>query len=203
MFEGTSLFTVDFFSRLAINVVSIYVIVWFCYYKRFPRRDFMFSFILFGLGVFLVTKVLHQVNLPMGFAFGLFALFSMLRYRTESISIKEMTYLFLVIGIALICAIAPLLYYELIAINLGVLVVAQLTEWLESRLFARGSKVSHLIRYDVIENIRPEKKAALFADLRQRTGHEIIDVQIEEIDFLRDSAMLRLTYSTVAGSKES
>ena len=138
VFEGTSLFTVDLFSRLAINMVSIYVIVWLCYYKRFPRRDFVFSFILFGLGVFLVTKVLHQVNLPMGFAFGLLPCFPCYHridlHQGNDLSVSGDRH-------ALICAIAPLLYYELIAINLGILVVAQLTDLKHTCL--RGGSVSH------------------------------------------------------------
>jgi len=94
----------DFIIRLLINVVSIVLLVR-CYYAFSRNRANASSFMLFGIGVFLVTSLLHTADVSMGFAFGLFAVFSMLRYRTESISIKEMTYLFLVIAIALLSSV--------------------------------------------------------------------------------------------------
>ncbi len=103
---GFSAMDTEFFIRLCINVVSLFILVRFLYYRKSPNRDFLFTFYLFGFVVFIITRVLHNVEISMGFAFGLFAVFTMLRYRTESISIKEMTFLFIVIGIALLNAVA-------------------------------------------------------------------------------------------------
>ena len=94
----------DFIIRLVINTTAILYLVRVCYFSYSQHRAYASSFILFGLGVFLVTSQLHTVDISMGFAFGLFAIFSMLRYRTESITIKEMTYLFLVIAMSLLSA---------------------------------------------------------------------------------------------------
>ena len=109
-------FDSHFFIRFAVNMVAIFVLVRFCYFKFSQHRSYASSFILFGMGVFLVTGQLSSVDISMGFAFGLFAIFSMLRYRTESIDIKEMTYLFLVISIALLSGVGAMTHIELVAI---------------------------------------------------------------------------------------
>src|SRR5690554_5547519 len=98
---------VHFATRLVINTVSVFVLIR-CYYAFSRHRENAASFILFGVGVFLVTALLHSVTVTMGFAFGLFAVFSMLRYRTEALGIKEMTYLFLVIAMALLAAVGTM-----------------------------------------------------------------------------------------------
>ncbi len=208
----TNIISIDFLARFSISLISMIFIVWFCYFRRSPRKDYLFGFMLFGIGVFIITKMLHDVQLPMGFAFGLFALFSMLRYRTESISIKEMTYLFLVIGVALITAIAPLHYFELIIINAIICCCAQIAEVIELKLCESKRIDFQMVRYDLIENIKPQNRDLLINDLHQRTGLNIIDVHIDEIDLLRDTAMLKVVFSTQkivakdaidAGAKES
>jgi len=102
------LMELDFLPRLIINTIFIIILVRGCYFQHSKNRPFAASFILFGTGVFMVTSLLHSADISMGFAFGLFAVFSMLRYRTESITVKEMTYLFLVIAIALLTAVGPI-----------------------------------------------------------------------------------------------
>ena len=116
-----------FVIRLLINTASVFVLIR-CYYAFSRHRENAASFILFGVGVFLVTALLHSVTVTMGFAFGLFAVFSMLRYRTEALGIKEMTYLFLVIAMALLAAVGTMHHLELVCLNLLVIVLALVLE---------------------------------------------------------------------------
>lgn len=188
--SGPTTLDVAFFIRFAINLFSLFVLVRLCYYRKSPNRDFLFSFYLFGIGVFFITRLLHNVDVSMGFAFSLFAIFSMLRYRTESISIKEMTYLFLVIGIALLSAVSQINYWELLLINL---LISGFAAFAESLLFM-PNLIEKTIQYEKIDNIKPQNRELLLADLKQRTGLNIQTVQIENIDFLRDTALLKIYY---------
>ncbi len=186
---GTALDT-HFLLRLAINVASLLVLIRLCYVRRRPNRDFAFSYFLFGLGVFIVTYLLRSVEMQLGFAFGLFAIFSMLRYRTESISIKEMTYLFLVISVALLSSVGPVTTIELVLLNgliCGSTVVAETA-------LVSPNVATKRVTYERIEHIKPENRAALLDDLRARTGLDIHDIEIDSIDFLRDAAVLQIYY---------
>ncbi len=180
----------DFLWRLLISSVSIVVLVR-CYFKFSQHRNNSASFILFGIGVFLVTRLLHNADVSMGFAFGLFAIFSMLRYRTEAIDIKDMTYLFLVIAMALLSAVGKLLHWELFSLNALIILIA-LT--LETRLMLPAYQEKE-VEYEVIQNIKPENKALLLQDLKERTGLDIIRVHVVSISFLKDTAILRLHYA--------
>ncbi len=186
-----------FFIRLAINLVSLFVLVRLCYYRKSPNSEFLFSFYLFGIGVFIIVHFLHNVEMSMGFAFGLFAVFAMLRYRTESISIREMTYLFLVIAIALLSAIGPMNYWELLLINL---LIGGFAAFAESPLLI-SQLTEKMVQYEKIDHIKPENREILLEDLRQRTGLNVQTVQIENIDFLKDTALLKVYY-LVADHKE-
>lgn len=180
----------DFLSRLLINSLSLIVLIRFCYYRFSQHRTNASSFILFGMGVFLVTSLLHSAEVSMGFAFGLFAVFSMLRYRTESISIKEMTYLFLVIAIALLAAVSKLSAIELSCITLTVCLITYLLE--TSLLFPALDELE--IDYEKIENINSQKEHLLIADLNARTGLNIQQVELLSIDFLRDCARIKIRF---------
>lgn len=179
-----------FLIRFFINVETLFILIRLTYYRKTPNHDFLFAFFLFGIGVFLVTYLLHTVELSMGFAFGLFAIFSMLRYRTESISIKEMTYLFLVIIVSLLSAIGPVAILDLLILNTAICVGA---------LFAEANLFSPLIaektvEYEKIDNIKPENRELLIQDLQERTGLNIKEVTIGRIDFLRDSATIKIQF---------
>ncbi len=180
----------DFIIRLLINSMAVYLLVRVCYFTHSQQRAYASSFILFGTGVFLVTSQLHSVDISMGFAFGLFAIFSMLRYRTESITIKEMTYLFLVIAIALLSAVGTMSHGFLIVLLTLVCALAYLTE--TNLLLPNLSEMS--VQYEKIENIKPERESELLADLRERTGLNITRAEVEAVDFLRDTAMLKVQY---------
>lgn len=182
------MFTLDFLCRYSILLVSTLFLLRAIYFRISPDRESVFSFFLFANGVFLVTYLLHDIELSMGFAFGLFAVFAMLRYRTEPISIRDMTYLFVVIGIALMSSLAPLSYLELIAI---MSLLCALSGIGETRLLA-PRVVQKLVVYDNIQNIKIDNNEALLADLKQRTGYDIVKVEVGRIDYLCDSAQLKI-----------
>lgn len=187
----------DFILRLIINTLSVVLLIRFCYYKFSQHRANASSFMLFGMGVFLVTSLLHSADVSMGFAFGLFAVFSMLRYRTESISIKEMTYLFLVIAIALLSAVSTMKPYELFTITLSICLVTYL---LETNLVLPSLDEIE-IDYEKIENINTQRQQELIQDINLRTGLDVQQVEILSIDFLRDSARLKIHFSPTSIKK--
>lgn len=186
----TSLFNVHFLSLLLINLVSVLVLMRGIYYRYSSNRDSLLGLTMFGVGVFLVVHLLHDIEMSMGFAFGLFAVFSMLRYRTESISIRDMTYLFLVIVIALITAVVPASALEILFINMSVCLLARLAE---TQLLAPRTHDKPVV-YENIENIKPENHQRLIEDLVERTGLDVYRFEIEHIDFLKDTAHLRVFY---------
>jgi hypothetical protein len=187
----------DFILRLFINTCAVVLLIRFCYYKFSQHRANASSVILFGMGVFLVTSLLHSADVSMGFAFGLFAVFSMLRYRTESISIKEMTYLFLVIAIALLSAVSTLHPYELLTITLS---ICLMTYVLETNLVLPSLDEIE-IDYEKIENINTNRREELITDLKMRTGLDVQQIEILSIDFLRDSSRLKVQFKpTIKGN---
>lgn len=180
----------ELLSRFILSFSAILVVAR-CYYHFHKHREYAASFILFGNGVFFVTALLHNIDISMGFAFGLFAIFSMLRYRTESIGVQEMTYLFLVIAISLLSAVSKISFEQLTFI---ILLVLAITYILETNLILKKN-YEQVIEYEKIENIQPANREALIADLQQRIGLEIIDVRIISVSFLRDTAMLRVRFN--------
>lgn len=179
----------EFLTRLVINLVTVTVLVRL-YYSVSHHRDNAAAYMIFGVVVFFVTRFLSTAEVSMGFAFGLFAVFSMLRYRTQALGIKEMTWLFLVIGLALITAIAPLRMFELVILNSFIVGVA----WLLETRWLLPLRRETEIEYEKIENIQPQKKQVLMQDLARRTGLRVVDVEVVSVSFLKDTAILRLHY---------
>lgn len=188
--------TVDFMElllRLALNLTVVFLVVHFMYARNSKRKDFYFSFLSVATVVFLLSFLLNSVKLELGFALGLFAIFGIIRYRTDAIPIKEMTYLFIVIGISVINALAnkKVSYVELAFTN-AVIVVG--LWFLEKRLMLK-QEGSIKLKYEKIENIHTDKHDVLLADLKARTGIDIIRYEILKIDFLRDVADVVLYYN--------
>lgn len=179
-----------FLLKLLINIISISTLCYGCYYRLNKNSNVAGSFLLFGVGIFIITNLLHGVDMSMEFAFGLFAVFTMLRYRTDAISIKEMTYLFLVTAIALLTAVSRLSVIELLALNGLICFIAFIvdTRFLRSRYSVQS------VSYERIENIKPQNRARLLEDLRSRTGLNVVGVEIGHIDFLKDTAELNIKY---------
>ncbi|MCH5327815.1 MAG: DUF4956 domain-containing protein [Coprobacter sp.] len=179
--------------RFVINTFVIWCIVHFLYYRKSRRLDYYFTFSLISISIFFLIFLLGGVKLKIGLALGLFAIFGIIRYRTESMPVREMTYLFVIISISVINALAVTLSYaELLLTNL--IFIASI--W----LFESNRGLKHLscklVMYDRIELIKPECYDQMVEDLRQRTGLTIIRVEVGSIDFLRDTAMLKVYYDS-------
>lgn len=180
----------EFTIRFMINFFSIALLCYGCYFRLNKNANVAGSFVLFGIGIFVITYLLHSADMSMEFAFGLFAVFTMLRYRTESISIKEMTYLFLVTAIALLTSVGRMDYSSLITLTLLLCIIAYLVDTRVMQGHFRQQRVS----YERIENIKPQHRTQLIADLQERTGLNVIEVNILHIDFLKDMAELEVKY---------
>lgn len=180
--------------RLAINVVTVGIIVHACYYPKVKRRDYYFTFTLIGVSIFLLIYLMGGVKLKIGFALGLFAIFGIIKYRTEQVPIREMTYLFVIIAVAAINGLATSVsYFELIAVNLifiAALVICENTVWMEH-------VATKLITYDNPKLAVPDKYEELKADLAKRTGLNIIRVEIGNMDFLKDSVILKIYFKPI------
>jgi hypothetical protein len=179
-----------FFSRMGINFLSVFILIRLVYFRSYRRKDLFFTFFIFNFVIFLITFLLNKVDMGLGAAFGLFAVFSMLRYRTENIDTKDMTYLFLAIALGLITAIAKASALELCLLNGAVLL---LTFFLEGGLILRN-ELTKMVQYEHIEFIKPENKSKLLEDLRTRTGLDIHRAVVEHIDFLKDTALIKVYY---------
>ena len=179
--------------RLLLNTFLIFTVVHFMYAKNSRRKDFYFSYLAIGVIVFLLSFLLNNVKLELGFALGLFAIFGIIRYRTDTIPIKEMTYLFVVIGISVINALSnkKVSYSELVVTNAAI--IAGLW-FLEKRLMLKQEQSIKLI-YEKIENIHIDNDEILLTDLKERTGIDIKRYQINKIDFLKDIAEITLYFN--------
>ncbi|MFZ7113911.1 MAG: DUF4956 domain-containing protein, partial [Bacteroidota bacterium] len=179
-----------FFWRLLIDVLSMVVLVRFIYFRIYKKKDYLFTFFLFNIIIFIITYLMNKVDMSLGAAFGLFAVFSMLRYRTEGISTKDMTYLFIVIAIGLICAVSKGTYFEL---SLITAILIAFTYALDGNWLVRNELVK-TIQYENIELIKPENYNALIEDLKKRTGLNIHRASVNRIDFLKDIAVVKIYY---------
>jgi hypothetical protein len=179
-----------FFLRLLIDITAVFVLIRFVYFPIYRSREYVFTFFIFNLIIFLITYLLNKVEMSMGAAFGLFAVFSMLRYRTEDISIKDMTYMFLVISMGLINAVTKGSWDELLLIMSIIILITWL---LESKVLMK-KEVSRIIMYENIELIKPENRQQLMEDLEKRLGVKVNHVTIGKVDFLRDTAQVQVHY---------
>ena len=195
----------DTILRFFICILVNWIIVHYLYFKKGKRRDFYFTFMIISVAIFFLVYLMMGMDrgkATMGVGLGLFGIFSIMRYRTDSMPVREMTYLFVVVCLSVVHAMAdsmgvdaagkmigtPLM--ELIVID--IIVIAAITAF-EATLKVDASK---LIQYDRIELIKPERREELVADLRERTGLDVLNVEIGAIDFLRDMAMLRVYYKS-------
>lgn len=178
-----------FIISLGINLLNVMLIILLIYYPNYRKLDYIFTFIMFNLVIFLLTFVLKYVKLSVGAAFGLFAVFSMLRYRTQGISMKDLTYLFIFIAMGVISSI-QLEYYELGIIH-GIILVG--TFILDGNVIFKGERIKRVL-YDNIEMIKPENQTGLIEELRLRTGLNIHRIVIGRIDFLKDAAVINIYY---------
>ena len=189
--------------RFLICLTVNWAIVQFLYFRKSQRRDFYFTFIIISVAIFFLVYLMmgmERGKATMGVGLGLFGIFSIMRYRTDSMPVREMTYLFVVVCLSVIHAMAETTgidgndlqtgtpIAELAVIDLIVIVTIMAFEQVVK------TECTKLVQYDRIELVKPERHHELVADLEQRLGIKVIDVQVGAIDFLRDMAMLKVTY---------
>ena len=179
--------------RFLANLLITGGIIRFLYYPRSKRKDYFFTFILTSTTIFMLLYLLDNVKIQVGFALGLFAIFGILRYRTDTLPIREMTYLFTIIGISVINALAKDLGYVELGVTNAIFI--GVTWLLESSNLIRHVSSKHII-YEKIELIKPDKSTELLADLKERTGLNITKIEIGAIDFLKDTALLNVYYDS-------
>lgn len=192
---GIPFFDNDFYKmliKLIINVIFLTGIIRFIYYKYSKKKEYLFTFYLIGIVVFFLCFTLKKYELDLGMALGLFAIFGILRYRTTPIDVKEMTYLFVVIGISVMNALSnkKMSYVEILSANSIILLVVYFFE----RFYNQNMVLKKDIIYETIENIHPENHDKLKEDIQQRLGIQIVKLEIGDINFLRDTAEITVYY---------
>lgn len=181
------------------NLLVTWVLIYCIYYRFSKRRDYYVQYMLFSSGMFVLLWLMQILDIQTGFVLGLFAIFGMIRYRTETVPIREMNYMFLIIAVSVINSLSlkadGLAWYLLLFANIVILVLA----WAFEAWQGRKRISTKIVLYEKIENIKPENRAALIADLEERTGLKVLDVEIGHIDFLRDVAYIKVTYPLEKG----
>jgi hypothetical protein len=186
--------------RFLFNSFFIWLIIHKLYYPKSKRRDYYFTFSLISVSIFFLIFLLGSVKIKVGFALGLFAIFGIIRYRTESMSVREMTYLFVIIALSVINALAvSLSYTELFVTNALFIVCIALGE----KLPGIRHLSEKLVKYDRVELIVPERRAELVADLEKRLGLKVERIEIGAVDFLRDAVTLKVFYEEKAETSNS
>ena len=180
--------------QFLINLVVCNAIVWLFYYPKSHRKDFSITFMLFSTAVFMLLFFMKSVGVDVSIGLGLFMIFGIMRYRTEMVPIREMTYLFVSIATAVINGINTI-NDQLILANLLLIALLAVIEY----GIGRKREESKLVCYERIKLIRPEHRGELIADLEQRLGHKVNRVEVGNVDFLRDVAFLKVYYTPAKG----
>ena len=202
--------------RFAINLLVCWILVHFFYYRKSRRRDYHFTFMVFSSAMLTLLYIMGNVEVGVGLTLGLFAIFGVIRYRTETVPIREMTYLFVIIALAAANGLAPLYrvvdlstapHYSLAPGNVGVMALVNflivLLIWiLESEKLVKHT-TTKLVLYDRIELIVPERREELIADLEKRIGVKVQNVEIGHVDFLKDSAFIKVYYNLPKGESNT
>jgi len=203
--------------RFFLNLAVCWVIVQFFYYKKSRRRDYYFTFMVFSTAMLMLLYIMGNVEVGVGLTLGLFAIFGIIRYRTETVPIREMTYLFVIIALAAMNGLAPIEkvvgaagpnpHYALdwgatVVTVISNLLVVGLIWVLESEKLLKHTSTK-LVLYDRIELIVPERRAELIADLEKRVGVKIDNLEVGHVDFLRDAAFIKIFYTLGKGETGS
>lgn len=183
---------IDFSNRAIIDIISITILVGLIYYPKHKNKDFIFTFVLFNVINFMICYLLGSAQIKIGFAFGLFAIFSIIRYRTIVVPIKDMGYFFVCVALGMLNSLASSKegFEMLIICNL---VILTLTFFLERLNFINNENAKEII-YDNVQLIKPNLRDDLIVDLKDRTGLEIHKVEVISINYLKDTALLKAYY---------
>ena len=178
--------------KFSIDLFFLFLIVRVIYYRTKDEKDYVFTFFMFNILTFFICFLLRKVPMEMGFALGLFAVFGILRYRTEAIPIRQMTYLFIVIGLSMINSLAnkSISWMEILLANSIITIITYLID----RVWFSTIEQTKSILYEKIDLIKPENEQNLIEDLKLRTGLKYTSVKIEKVDFLRDTAQITIYY---------
>jgi hypothetical protein len=203
--------------RFGLNLLVCWILVHFFYYKKSQRRDYYFTFMVFSSAMLTLLYIMGNVEVGVGLTLGLFAIFGVIRYRTETVPIREMTYLFVIIALAAVNGLAPVYHvvdlqtsaphYALSWGNVGVMtlvnaLVVGLVAILESDSLVKHT-TTKLVLYDKIDLIVPEKREELLADLEKRLGVKVEGIEIGHVDFLKDAAYIKVSYHLPKGEHNS
>lgn len=203
MFDFSTFNLLPLISSLVLNTIVTWIVVHFFYYPKGRRRDYYFTFILLSVSIFMLIALLMggKSDVGVGAALGLFAIFGIIRYRTESVPIREMTYLFFLVALSVIngkCG-ETLSTLELIVIN----VIFLICVWVCENCLTSNNVGCKYVKYDNIDLIKPERYDELKADLEERLGLKILRIEVGSVDFLTDMTMLRVFYEDPANRIKS
>lgn len=210
---STSQSMVELMIRFFLNLAVCWILVQFFYYRKSRRRDYYFTFMVFSSAMLMLLYIMGNVEVGVGLTLGLFAIFGVIRYRTETVPIREMTYLFVIIALAAMNGLAPLYkmvgavtdnpHFELSWGNVGITVLSNLLVVLLICILESGRMLKHtstkLVLYDRIDMIVPERREELIADLEKRIGIRIDNIEVGHVDFLKDSAFIKVYYTLEKG----
>ena len=203
--------------RFFINLLSCWILVQFFYYRKSRRRDYYFTFMVFSSAMLMLLYIMGNVEVGVGLTLGLFAIFGVIRYRTETVPIREMTYLFVIIALAAVNGLAPVYklvgatsahpHYSLSGGTVGIMVLSNLLVIALVWVLESGKMLKHtsakLVLYDRIELIVPERRDELIADLEKRIGLKVEGVEVGHVDFLKDAAFIKVYYTLEEGNTGS
>ena len=203
--------------RFFINLLVCWVLVQFFYYRKSRRRDYYFTFMVFSSAMLMLLYIMGNVEVGVGLTLGLFAIFGVIRYRTETVPIREMTYLFVIIALAAVNGLAPVYklagaasanpHYVLSGGTVGIMALSNALVIALVWVLESGKMLKHtsakLVLYDRIELIVPERREELIADLEKRIGLKVEGVEIGHVDFLKDAAFIKVYYTLEAGDSGS
>jgi hypothetical protein len=182
----------ELLTRFGINLIAVFILVRLIYYATHRNKDFLFTFFLFNILNFLICVLLSTTKIKIGFAFGLFAIFSIMRYRTVTVPIKEMGYFFVCVAIGIINALASNDNHYIVLIICNAVILVLIT-MLDKFITLTHENVKE-IKYERIDLIHPDKRDEMMADIINRTGLPIHRVEIRNINFLTDSAFVNVFY---------
>jgi len=203
--------------RFFINLIVCWVLVQFFYYRKSRCRDYYFTFMVFSTAMLMLLYIMGNVEVGVGLTLGLFAIFGVIRYRTETVPIREMTYLFVIIALAAVNGLAPVYklvgatsahpHYALSGGTVGIMALSNALVIALVWVLESGKMLKHtsakLVLYDRIELIVPERREELIADLEKRIGLQVEGVEVGHVDFLKDAAFIKVYYTLEAGQSGS
>jgi hypothetical protein len=180
--------------RFVMNLFFITILIRYIYFRYAKQEGLLFTLFIMGIMVFFITAILGKIYMEMSFAFGLFAIFTIMRFRTSSISIKDMAYIFAVVGLSMINSLKVLKFpmFGIIIFNIIILLSAYILE----EYHLRHNTDSHLITYENIELLRPDREQKLYREMSNMTGKEVFRVKIHRVDYKRGTAVIEVFYKS-------